>query len=79
MTADAAIAWLRVTRTERLERLREFLAIPTIGVDPGHHSDVRRAAAWLVAELRRIGQVERSRLYRFETQADAGGLVLGTA
>ncbi|WP_245777588.1 M20/M25/M40 family metallo-hydrolase [Lentzea xinjiangensis] len=43
-----------------LSGLREWIAIPSIGVDPDHHDDVRRSAEWLAGRLRRDGwpQVE---------------------
>lgn len=38
-----------------LERLKEFLAIPSISTDPAHAGDVRAAAEWLAGELRDLG------------------------
>ena len=38
-----------------LERLDEFLAIPSVSTKSEHRCDVVRCAEWLVAELRRIG------------------------
>ncbi len=40
--------------------LKEWLAIPSISADPGHHPDVRASAGWLAAHLRATGfpQVE---------------------
>ncbi|WP_308258475.1 M20/M25/M40 family metallo-hydrolase [Saccharothrix obliqua] len=35
--------------------LREWLAIPSIGVDPAHRDDVAASAEWLAAALRRDG------------------------
>ncbi len=35
--------------------LSEWLRIPSISADPGHHGDVARSAAWLEATLRRDG------------------------
>ncbi len=38
-----------------LRELREFLAIPSISALPAHAADCRRAAEWLVTDLRRLG------------------------
>lgn len=38
-----------------LDDLVTWLAIPSIGADPGHHPDVSRSAAWLADALRRDG------------------------
>jgi acetylornithine deacetylase/succinyl-diaminopimelate desuccinylase-like protein len=35
--------------------LGEWLAIPSISADPGHHADVRRSAEWLAGHLRQSG------------------------
>jgi acetylornithine deacetylase/succinyl-diaminopimelate desuccinylase-like protein len=35
--------------------LKEWLAIPSVSADPGHHEDVRLSAEWLVAYLKRTG------------------------
>ena len=47
-----------------LDRLQDFLRIPSISTDPAHKGDVRRAAEWLVAQLRDLG---------FEIPADPDG------
>ncbi|RKT52702.1 M20/M25/M40 family metallo-hydrolase [Saccharothrix australiensis] len=41
-----------------LSDLREWLAIPSIGVDPAHRGDVRESAQWLADALRRDGWPE---------------------
>ena len=38
-----------------VSQLEEFLRIPSISTDPDHAADVRRAAAWLIADLLAIG------------------------
>ncbi|MEO1908998.1 MAG: dipeptidase [Paracoccus sp. (in: a-proteobacteria)] len=38
-----------------LNRLLEFLRIPSISTDPAHKGDVRQAAEWLAAQLRDLG------------------------
>src|ERR1700747_575393 len=52
--------------------LKQWLAIPSISADPGHHRDVRASAEWLAAHLRTTGfpQVE---IWETGT-ADAPGL-----
>ena len=46
-----------VTREQSrlLRELTEFLAIPSISALPDHAADCRRAAEWLLADLRRLG------------------------
>lgn len=36
---------------ESVERLKDFLRIPSVGTDPAHDADTRRAAEWLRDEL----------------------------
>src|SRR5579859_268782 len=40
---------------EFIDDLKQWLAIPSISADPGHHQDVRRSAEWLAAHLKGIG------------------------
>lgn len=46
-----------VTREQErlLRELSDFLAIPSVSTLPAHAGDCRRAASWLMAELRRLG------------------------
>ena len=37
------------------EDLKQWLVIPSISADPGHHGDVRASAEWLAAHLRATG------------------------
>src|SRR5262249_56646588 len=37
------------------EDLKQWLVIPSISADPGHHQDVRASAGWLAAHLRAAG------------------------
>lgn len=55
MNADQ---YFRQHREEHLSQLMEFLRIPSISALSAHKDDVRRAARWLEAELRRIGTEE---------------------
>ena len=38
-----------------LRELTEFLSIPSVSALPDHAADCRRAADWLMQELRRLG------------------------
>jgi acetylornithine deacetylase/succinyl-diaminopimelate desuccinylase-like protein len=38
-----------------VERWKELLRIPSVGTDPAHRADTRRAAEWLVEQLRALG------------------------
>ncbi len=51
----AVLAWIDAHFEESVARLERFLRIPSVGADPAHDADTRRAAEWLVAELRDIG------------------------
>jgi acetylornithine deacetylase/succinyl-diaminopimelate desuccinylase-like protein len=53
---DPAVeAFFESSRDERLESYFELLRIPSISTLPEHAPDVRRAAEWIAAEMRRIG------------------------
>lgn len=47
--------YFRQHREEHLAQLKEFLSIPSVSALSAHKPDIRRAADWLVAELKRIG------------------------
>lgn len=55
MRVQQVEAYLRERRDEHLRQLMDFLRIPSVSALSEHRSDVRRAAEWLAAELRRIG------------------------
>lgn len=42
-------------RNRMVEELSQLLAIPSVSTLPAHAADCRRAAEWLMAELRRLG------------------------
>lgn len=42
-------------RGAAVERLREFLTIPSVSTDPAYAGDVRRAAEWTARRLREVG------------------------
>ncbi|MBW7056331.1 dipeptidase [Paracoccus bogoriensis] len=46
---------LEADRDAALERLMQFLRIPSISTDPAHAGDVRAAAEWLARELTELG------------------------
>ncbi|WP_304616923.1 dipeptidase [Paracoccus sp. (in: a-proteobacteria)] len=46
---------LDADRDAALERLMQFLRIPSISTDPAHAGDVRTAAEWLARELTELG------------------------
>jgi acetylornithine deacetylase/succinyl-diaminopimelate desuccinylase-like protein len=52
---EALETQLESTRDRRHESYLEFLRIPSISALPQHAGDIRRAAAWIAAELKRIG------------------------
>ena len=55
MRVQQVEAYLRERRDEHLRQLMDFLRIPSVSALSEHRSDVRRAAEWLAAEMRRIG------------------------
>lgn len=54
-TLAAALAHARAHHAVQLERLMDWLRIPSISTDPAHAADVRSAAIWLCDHLRAIG------------------------
>ncbi|MDO5621048.1 MAG: dipeptidase [Paracoccus sp. (in: a-proteobacteria)] len=52
---DAVLSALDKGLPAALERLQDFLRIPSISTDPAHRADCRRAAKWLVDELTGLG------------------------
>ncbi len=57
MAADTGpvLQWIEAHFDDSVKRLEEFLRIPSVGADPAHDADTRRAAEWLQGELRGIG------------------------
>src|SRR5690242_2170022 len=47
--------YAKTHRPEFLEQLKTWVRIPSISTDPDRRGDVRRAAEWLAAEMRRVG------------------------
>src|SRR5271165_4731209 len=52
---DDALAAIDANAGPAVERLFDFLRIPSVSADPAHFADCDRAADWLVDELRAIG------------------------
>lgn len=53
--SDAALAQLATHREQRVERLAQLLAIPSISTDPAYASQVKSAANWVADHLRHSG------------------------
>lgn len=62
---NTALAFSEQNKANALAELKDFLRIPSISTLPEHAGDVRRAAEFLAAELRRIG-MENVRLIETE-------------
>ncbi|MEM9710269.1 MAG: M20/M25/M40 family metallo-hydrolase [Pseudomonadota bacterium] len=52
---DPVLARLDADRPQALDRLMEFLKIPSISTDPAYDGDVQRAAEWLANDLKSFG------------------------
>jgi acetylornithine deacetylase/succinyl-diaminopimelate desuccinylase-like protein len=52
---EPVLVKLNANRPAAVERWKELLRIPSIGTDPARAADTRRAAEWLVDNLRSIG------------------------
>ncbi len=52
---ESALAFAQQNQTNAIEELKAFLRIPSISTLPQHAADVQAAAAFLAAELTRIG------------------------
>jgi acetylornithine deacetylase/succinyl-diaminopimelate desuccinylase-like protein len=63
---DAAVSFATANGHRFVEELKVLLRIPSISTDPGHVMDVRSAAEFVAAELRRIG-MENVRLIETST------------
>ncbi len=55
MPVAAAIEWLKTNEKPCIDRLIEWLRIPSVSTDPKHRDDVRRAADWAADHLRESG------------------------
>ncbi|PZX17693.1 acetylornithine deacetylase/succinyl-diaminopimelate desuccinylase-like protein [Palleronia aestuarii] len=61
MSLDAVLSRIDDDLPQSLERLMAFLAIPSISTDPAYAPEVRRAADWLVEDLRGLGFTAEAR------------------
>jgi acetylornithine deacetylase/succinyl-diaminopimelate desuccinylase-like protein len=52
---QSASAYARAHQSDSLDRLFEFLRIPSISTSPEHRDDIQRAGEWLVTRMREIG------------------------
>ncbi|TWI36761.1 dipeptidase [Paracoccus sulfuroxidans] len=52
---DKVLAQLDANLPQALDRLMEFLRIPSVSTDPAHKGDVRQAAVWLCDQLQELG------------------------
>ncbi len=52
---DKVLKALRAGRDEHVDRLKEWLRIPSVSADSAHRADVRRAGEFILAELRGAG------------------------
>lgn len=52
---DNVLDFIELHRDRYLDELTQFLAIPSISALPDHREEVRRCAAWVADEIRRIG------------------------
>jgi acetylornithine deacetylase/succinyl-diaminopimelate desuccinylase-like protein len=66
MMSDAAVTFAKENGERFVEELKALLRIPSISTDPERAADVRRAAEFVAAELRRIG-MENVRLIETST------------
>jgi len=54
-TTDAAVGYAKENGERFVEELKALLRIPSISTDPERAADVRHAAEFVAAELRRTG------------------------
>src|SRR5664280_774328 len=66
MMSDAAVTFAKNNGERFVEELKALLRIPSVSTDPERAADVRRAAEFVAAELRRIG-MENVRLIETST------------
>lgn len=55
MPTQDALNWLDTHESESIERLMEWLSIPSVGTDPKHDRDTEEAALWAAEHLRASG------------------------
>lgn len=55
MRIEEVVGYLKSHEREALDRLIEWLKMPSIGTDPAYRAATRQAAEWTVAQLREVG------------------------
>jgi acetylornithine deacetylase/succinyl-diaminopimelate desuccinylase-like protein len=55
LALEPVLAHLEANLDGSIERWKELLRIPSVGTDPAHRADTRRAAEWLVEQLCALG------------------------
>jgi acetylornithine deacetylase/succinyl-diaminopimelate desuccinylase-like protein len=68
----AAVEFAQKNKTRFVEELKDLLRIPSVSTLPEHAADVRRAAEFVAAELKRIG-MENVRLIETTSAEHPGG------
>ena len=61
MSTDDILTLIDDSLPDALDRLMEFLRIPSISTDPAYAKDCQTAADWLVADLQSIGIAAQKR------------------
>ncbi|MBL4592100.1 MAG: M20/M25/M40 family metallo-hydrolase [Phycisphaerales bacterium] len=54
-TAQPAIDWLDANESASIDRLLQWLRLPSVGTDPAHDKDTRAAGQWAADHLRESG------------------------
>ena len=72
MTTKAAVEFAQENQGRFVEELKSLLRIPSVSTAPEHAGDVRLAAEFVAAELKRIG-MENVRLIETATAERPGG------
>ena len=70
--SNLAVAFAQTNAARFVDELKSLLRIPSVSTDPAHFADVRRAAAFIADELRRIG-MHNVRLIETATPAHPEG------
>src|SRR5690606_2707006 len=52
---ESVLTRLRADAPAAVDRLKDFLSIPSVSTDPAHQQHVARAADWVADQLREIG------------------------
>ena len=55
MQTDQVVSHLKAHEKQAIERLMDWLRIPSVSTDPAYREDVARAGEWCAARLREAG------------------------